>query len=307
MRALVPLEQPEAVLRWATAAFPRLVLVSSLGPQTLVVLELLHRLGRAVPVVLLDTGLLFPETLALKETLEARYGLEITSVRPAQTVAQQAAAHGDALWARDPAACCRLRKVAPLAEALRGQDAWITGLRRDQSASRSAVGPADWDAQHGLVKVSPLWRWSQADALDFLRRAGVPYNPLLDRGYRSVGCWPCTAPTSGGERDGRWPGQARSECGIHGGPVAGRAVAPAGRPTLSVLPGLAPSGPAPREVGAAGASAARASTPRLILAPAPALGPPAPAGSVNPADLPVAVAVPTPSGAARPVHPEDPS
>jgi phosphoadenosine phosphosulfate reductase len=198
-------------------------LVSSLGPQTLVVLELLHRQGRSVPVRLLDTGLLFPETLALKAAVEARYGIEIGAVLPARSVAEQAADHGEALWRRDPERCCRLRKVAPLAEALRGHDAWITGLRRDQSATRAAVGPAGWDPQHGLVKVNPLWRWSQAQALDFLREAGVPYNPLLDRGYRSVGCWPCTAPTAGGERDGRWPGHARTECGIHGGaPAAAR-------------------------------------------------------------------------------------
>lgn len=207
---------PEAVLAWATDAFPDVVLASALGPQTVAILELLHQAGRPLSVFFLDTGLHFPETYALRLRLQRRYRATIQAVRPALSVEAQAERHGERLWARAPERCCQIRKVEPLAAVLAGRGAWITGLRRD-GRGREDVQAVEWDAAHSMVKVNPLFAWTRAQVLDFLRAHDVPHSPLLSQGYQSVGCAPCTHPTpSGGhERDGRWAGQEKTECGIH--------------------------------------------------------------------------------------------
>ncbi len=214
---LPDLEDAEEVLGWATDTFgERVALATSLGPQSLVILDLLHRMGRPIPVFFLDTGLLFDETYALRVTIEDRYGVTVQPVTPRRSVAEQARDEGPTLWARDPDRCCALRKVAPLRDALVDLDAWITGLRRDQSASRAATRAIAWDGATDRVKVSPLATWSRDAVLAYLRDRDVPFNPLLDRGYRSVGCWPCTrAVPDGDERAGRWAGTEKTECGIH--------------------------------------------------------------------------------------------
>lgn len=218
VRELASLREPVEVLQAVTELFPaRLAIASSLGPQTLVVIDLLHRMGRPVPVFFLDTGLLFPETYALRMRVQHRYGLDVRGVTPRSTVAEQAVAEGPELWRRDADRCCALRKVAPLRDALDGLDAWITGLRRDQSGSRADTRAFAWDAKHGLWKVNPLAHWDQARTMAYLRAHDVPYNPLLDEGYRSVGCAPCTRPVAEGddERAGRWAGTGKTECGLH--------------------------------------------------------------------------------------------
>jgi phosphoadenosine phosphosulfate reductase len=204
----------------------RIAVASSLGPQTLVVIDLLHRLGRPVPVHFLDTGLMFPETHALREKLRARYGLDVRSVHPARTVEEQARDEGPALWLRDPDRCCALRKVDPLRGLLRGLDAWITGVRRSHGGGRAEAATVQWDDAHGLVKVNPLAHWSRDQVFAYLREHDVPYNELLDRGYRSVGCAPCTRPVAPGddpddERAGRWAWTGKTECGMHYGEVEG--------------------------------------------------------------------------------------
>ncbi len=210
---------PRAILAWATSAFgDRIALSTSLGPQSLVVLDLLHRMGRTVPAFLLDTGLLFPETYALKRRVEARYGITIRAVRPRLDLADQAASHGPRLWERNPDHCCYLRKVAPLRDALGGLDAWITGIRRDQAATRAGARAIEWDEQFGLLKVNPLVGWTRADVDAYVAAHDVPTNPLLHQGYRSLGCEPCTsrpASADAGERAGRWAGLGKTECGIH--------------------------------------------------------------------------------------------
>ena len=205
------------VLAWAVDTHPDLVLATALGPQSVAILELLHQLGRPVDTVFLDTGLHFPETYALRLRLQHRYRRAIRVLRPDQTVAQQAVVHGDRLWARDPDRCCALRKVAPLDAVLAGRSAWVTGLRRSDAPLRQAVRPVEWDARRGLVKVNPLAAWSRAAVRAFLRSHGVPTHPLLEQGFRSVGCAPCTRPTpqGGSERAGRWADRAKTECGIH--------------------------------------------------------------------------------------------
>jgi phosphoadenosine phosphosulfate reductase len=208
----------EDVLAWAGEQFaPRLTLATGFGAEGCVLIDLVARARLPVELFTLDTGLLFPETYELWHLLEARYGLTIRNVQPAQTVAEQAAAHGDALWQRAPSQCCDLRKVSPLEAHLRGHDAWITAIRRDQTGARADARAIEWDARFGLVKVNPLVRWTKAQVWAHLQEHDVPYNPLHDRGYPSIGCIPCTTAVHAGEDDraGRWRCTEKRECGLH--------------------------------------------------------------------------------------------
>jgi len=210
-------DEARSILRWVLATLgDRAVVVSSLGPQTLVVLELVAELGGQLPVLTIDTGFLFEETVALRARVEARYGLQIRVVRPPLSPSAQTETHGRALWERDPDRCCALRKVNPLRSALGDYDAWITGLRRDQGATRTSVAPVQWDSAYGIAKFNPLASWTRAEVAAFTTDRGIPLNPLLTRGYRSVGCTHCTRPTGADdERAGRWPDSDKTECGIH--------------------------------------------------------------------------------------------
>ncbi|MGH1340212.1 MAG: phosphoadenylyl-sulfate reductase [Nannocystales bacterium] len=212
------LRDPLEILRWAGQGFPQgLVLASALGPQSIVALDLAVSAGLDVDVVLLDTGLLFEETLQLASRLETRLGVSIERVKPALTLDEQAEALGEELWETDPAKCCEIRKVKPLANRLDSASAWITGLRRSGSLVRAEVESVEWDSVHGLVKINPLAWWSRARVFEHLHSHKLPYNPLLDDGYASVGCRPCTSRVGAGEdeRAGRWRGRGKTECGIH--------------------------------------------------------------------------------------------
>jgi phosphoadenosine phosphosulfate reductase len=208
----------EALLDWATAQFgDRIALTCSFsGASGMVLLDMLARLGRGTPVIFLDTDLLFPETYALAEAAARRYGIAIEHRHPALSLDEQARQEGQRLYERDPDRCCAIRKVAPLADALAPYDAWISGIRRDQSSTRAVTQLVQWSARHGLLKINPLAFWSEREVWSYIVAHDVPYNPLLDRGYPSIGCMPCTRPTSGGDaRAGRWAGSAKTECGIH--------------------------------------------------------------------------------------------
>ena len=182
----------------------------------MVLLYMQYRFAPATPVLYIDTGLLFPETYALLDTVRQRYGIEPQPVRPALTVAQQAEVEGDALWQRDPDRCCQFRKVAPLAEALQPFDAWITGLRRDGGTTRANTGLIEWSARHRLYKLQPLAFWTERDVWRYINDHDVPYNPLLDQGYPSLGCHTCTRlPETNDPRSGRWAGFDKTECGLH--------------------------------------------------------------------------------------------
>jgi phosphoadenosine phosphosulfate reductase len=181
-----------------------------------VILDLAHKAGLHFDVALIDTGLLFPETLALADEVEARYGLRIQRVKAQATLSEQEAKEGKDLWLRDPDRCCQLRKVEPMRRLLSGYNAWITGIRRDQSEERSHASAVEWDEHFGLVKLAPLIDWSGDRVRGYLQEKGLPYNRLLDQGFRSIGCMPCTRPSSGeSERSGRWAGLAKTECGLH--------------------------------------------------------------------------------------------
>jgi phosphoadenosine phosphosulfate reductase len=170
-------------------------------------------------VVELDTGVLFPETYETREKLIARYPVQFERVLPELTLDEQAARHGEKLWERDPDACCGIRKVAPLKQVLDGSDAWITGIRREQSTTRQSARKIELDERRGVIKVQPLADWTSRDVWRYIWRHGIPYNLLHDHGYPSIGCIPCTTPIDGStpdERAGRWRGTGKVECGLHG-------------------------------------------------------------------------------------------
>jgi len=191
---------------------PRLTVACSFQKEASVILDLLLSIEPAARVFTLDTHVLFPETYETWRRVEERYGIEV-EVFQGPSIARQAAVHGDRLWERDPDACCAVRKVAPLNEALDGMDAWISGLRRDQSPSRAGTPKLAWDPKHGLWKANPLADWTERDVWRYIAEHDLPYNPLHDQGYESIGCTPCTS--AGNGRDGRWAGSDKSECGLH--------------------------------------------------------------------------------------------
>ena len=191
---------------------PSLALACSFQKEEAVMLDLLLRIEPSARVFALDTHVFFPETYELWKRLEQRYGIEV-EVFEGPTLAEQAAAYGDELWARDPQACCAIRKVEPLGRALADLDGWITGLRREQSPTRAGARKVEWDEAHGLWKFNPLADWTEARVWDHIVANDLPYNPLHDQGYASIGCTHCTQPGSG--RDGRWAGNAKTECGLH--------------------------------------------------------------------------------------------
>ena len=209
---------PRQVIEWAVERFyPRLTMATAFGPEGCILLHLLSEVEPRVRVFNLDTGYQFPETLELRDRIAERYGIEVEMVRPETTVAEYEARHGGPLYVANSDQCCYDRKIVPLRRALVGYDAWITAIRADQSSHRAAAPIVGPDPKFGLVKVNPLLRWTKRDVWAFIVTNDVPYNPLHDRGYPSIGCWPCTraAATDQDERAGRWAGQAKSECGLH--------------------------------------------------------------------------------------------
>jgi phosphoadenosine phosphosulfate reductase len=212
---------PEEILAWALAEYaPRVAISTAFGVEGCALIDMAVKLDPRVQVFTVDTDFLFPETRALVARMVERYGLALTTFRGATPRAEQEARHGLALYARDSDRCCALRKVEPTRRAVAGLDAWIAGLRRDQGPSRAAIQILErYDHDDGtpLVKVNPLAGWTRKDTWRYVVENGVPYNPLLDEGYKSVGCWPCTQPVAegGDERAGRWAGSGKTECGIH--------------------------------------------------------------------------------------------
>ncbi|SDF47223.1 phosphoadenylyl-sulfate reductase [Klenkia brasiliensis] len=211
-----PEEQALAVLRWAGETFgDSFALTSSMADGLLA-----HLAGRAHPgvqVVFLDTGYHFAETTGTRDWIASVTDIRVLSVQPEQTVAQQDAEFGPQLHDRDPDLCCAMRKVQPLARALAGFSAWGSGVRRDEAETRRGTKVVDWDAKRGMVKVNPLAAWTQDDVDRYTAEHQVPVNPLVEVGYASIGCAPCTRPVAPGEdpRAGRWAGRNKVECGLH--------------------------------------------------------------------------------------------
>ena len=203
----------EEVLAHVVEQFhPRLYVACSFQKEASVIMDMLLKIEPSARFFTLDTGFLFQETQTAWQALEKHYGIEVEVFRGI-SVEEQADAHGDELWKRDPDACCGIRKVTPLNQALGTVDAWVAGLRRDQSPSRASTPKIHWDDKHGLWKANPLAEWTEKDVWSYLVENGVPYNPLHDQGYSSIGCTHCTRPSDG--RDGRWAESDKVECGIH--------------------------------------------------------------------------------------------
>ncbi len=212
-------KEPREILRFAAERFqPGLTLACSFGgPSGMVLLDMTMAIDPTVEVFYLDTDFLFPETYALRDSCERKYNFKSIGYKSLITVDEQAQRYGDALWARDPDACCALRKVEPNQRALDGKTAWISGIRRDQSETRRDVQIIEWDEKFSLVKLNPLAAWTEDMVWDYIRDNRVPYNILHEQNYPSIGCTNCTKAVAPGEdpRSGRWQGFDKTECGIH--------------------------------------------------------------------------------------------
>lgn len=211
-------EHPQAVLRWALEEFGKdVALATGFGAEGCVLVHMLAQLDADVRIFYLDTDLLFEETYDLRDQLEKRYGVRFERHASRLSLNDQAREFGNRLWERQPDLCCRLRKVEPLAEVVSDLGAWITAIRRDQTPARANAGIIERDRKFGLIKINPLANWSSIDVWRFISRYDVPYNPLHDSGYTSIGCVPCTSRVQTGEdpRAGRWRGSQKTECGLH--------------------------------------------------------------------------------------------
>jgi phosphoadenosine phosphosulfate reductase len=209
---------PQEILRWAVARFaPRFTMATAFGPEGMTIIHMLAEIAPETPIFNLDTGYQFQETLDLRERVKERYGIDIELKRPELTVQQYEALHGGPLYDRDPNQCCFDRKLRVLEAAARGMHAWASGIRRDQSPDRARAAIVGWDKRFRLVKVSPLANWTKKDVWKLITDHDIPYNPLHDQGYTSIGCRPCTRAVLFGEdeRAGRWSGFAKTECGLH--------------------------------------------------------------------------------------------
>jgi phosphoadenosine phosphosulfate reductase len=208
----------QGVLRWAFETFGSNVAISSaFGAEGLVLIDMASRARKNFRLFTLDTEFLFPETYNLMDRVEQKYGITIERVFPLLSPEEQQRVHGSALWQRNPDQCCQLRKVEPLRRKLGELQAWITSIRRDQTPARADAGKIEWDSQYDLVKINPLADWTSKQVWRYIHEHDVPYNPLHDRGYPSIGCTHCTRAVLPGEdeRAGRWSGSSKTECGLH--------------------------------------------------------------------------------------------
>ncbi|SDX42388.1 phosphoadenylylsulfate reductase (thioredoxin) [Marininema mesophilum] len=211
---------PDQILSWAVQEFGKgVALACSFGFEDVSLVHRLTRIDNEPTIFYLDTDLLFKETHETRDQLIKAYDISFTRVEPAYTLSKQAELWGDELWKREPDQCCFIRKVEPLRRFLAGRDAWITGIRRDQAPSRANAEVVEWDSQFGLVKINPLAYHSAEDVWEYIHQYQVPYNPLHEKHYPSIGCIPCTRSVATGEdsRAGRWASFGKTECGLHQG------------------------------------------------------------------------------------------
>jgi len=211
--------QPEEIIAWAHERFaPYLTMATAFGPEGCVIISMLAKVAPETYVFNLDTGYQFIETLDLRDKLARKYGIAVDMLQPELTVPEYEAKHGGPLYKTNPNQCCFDRKVKVLRAAAEKHHAWMSGIRRDQSSDRARVAIVEWDKKFNLVKISPLANWTKKDVWKRIMDENIPYNPLHDRGYPSIGCWPCTRAVFEGETDeraGRWSGSAKTECGLH--------------------------------------------------------------------------------------------
>ena len=209
---------PQHTLAWAFDTFgSRVAISSAFGAEGMVLIDIASRVRKDFRLFTIDTEFLFPETYSLMDRIEEKYGFAIERVYPQLSPKEQERIHGAALWGREPDQCCNLRKVEPLRRKLGELDAWITSIRRNQTSARAGARKVEWDSKFGLVKVNPLADWTSKQVWNYIHQHDVPYNTLHDQDYPSIGCTHCTRAVGPGEdpRTGRWPGFAKTECGLH--------------------------------------------------------------------------------------------
>ncbi|MGA2414333.1 MAG: phosphoadenylyl-sulfate reductase [Candidatus Sulfotelmatobacter sp.] len=209
---------PQRIFEWACQTFgDRVAIASAFGAEGVALIDMASRVCERIRVFTLDTEFLFPETYALMDQVEQKYGITIERVHSLLSAERQAQAHGPELWKRNPDQCCNLRKVEPLRRKLAELRAWVTSIRRDQTPDRAGAGKIEWDAKFGLVKINPIADWSSEQVWQYIRKHGAPYNALHELSYPSIGCTHCTRPVQPGEdpRAGRWAGLGKTECGLH--------------------------------------------------------------------------------------------
>jgi phosphoadenosine phosphosulfate reductase len=209
---------PQQTLAWAFETFgSRVAISSAFGAEGMVLIDIASRVRKDFRLFTIDTEFLFPETYSLMDKIEEKYGFTIEKVYPQLSPEEQERVHGAGLWGREPDRCCNLRKVEPLRRKLGELDAWITSIRRDQTSVRAGARKVEWDAKFGLVKVNPIADWTSKQVWNYIHQHDVPYNALHDQDYPSIGCTHCTRAVRPGEdpRTGRWPGFAKTECGLH--------------------------------------------------------------------------------------------
>lgn len=209
-----------AVLEWAYQNYPedKIVYSSSFGAEAICLIDLIYQVKKDAHIVFLDTDLHFLETYEVIDKIERRFPeLKIEKKKPALSLDEQAAQYGSALWKRDPNQCCQIRKVIPLRETLTAKEAWISGLRREQSPTRRSTEFVNRDEKFQNIKICPLIHWTWDEVWAYIRKNDLPYNQLHDHNYPSIGCFPCTLPVEGGgdSRAGRWAWSGKTECGLH--------------------------------------------------------------------------------------------
>ncbi len=209
---------PDEILDWGFSFFgKKMVVGTGFGPSGILLLHRLVTKNIPATVFYLDTNILFEETYKLKDEIEELFGIEIVPVSTALSLDQQAREYGKELWKTNPDKCCEIRKVIPLKNYLADKKAWVTGIRRNQAATRHVTDIIEWDPVNYVVKINPLALWSNERVWDYIETHNLPYNPLHDFGYPTIVCVPCTNPVAAGEeeRSGRWKNAKKIECGIH--------------------------------------------------------------------------------------------
>ncbi|MEI8070160.1 MAG: phosphoadenylyl-sulfate reductase [Planctomycetota bacterium] len=210
--------EPHEIIRFAVERYGnKLTMATAFGPEGCAIIHWLASIAPQTYIFNLDTGYQFQETLQLRDTIANRYGVNVVLEQPETTVTEYERIHGGPLYRTDSNRCCGDRKIAVIGRVLTRFDAWMSGIRRDQSVDRAAAAIVGWDTKFGVVKISPLANWTKAKVWDLIIRENIPYNPLHDQGYVSIGCFPCTRAitTDDDERAGRWSGTAKTECGLH--------------------------------------------------------------------------------------------
>ena len=212
-------KNPEGFLKWIVEKLPndKVVMGTGFGPPGIVLLDILFKVTKNISVFYIDTSFLFAQTYDLKNNLEERYGFKFLRFSTELTPEAQGKQYGGNLWENDPDACCNLRKVLPMKDALADYDFWITGIRKKQTIVRASSGLVELEPRFSVIKMNPLINWTHDEVWNYIKKHDLPYNELHDRNYPSIGCKQCTSPVCSGddERSGRWTGTNKIECGLH--------------------------------------------------------------------------------------------